>query len=97
MHRCLHNNQQYAGNITENWLLTWECSHGNWGNHGIRILCGQCADDENSQVPVDDVMWKLQKTITQTNRTNESHKMITQDKMISCPRMEMMNDAFRCS
>ena len=35
--------------------------------------------------------------ITQINRTNESHKMIAQDKIMSHPGMEMMNDAFRCS
>ena len=35
--------------------------------------------------------------IAQINRTNESHKTITDDKMTSCPRMEMMNDAFGCS
>ena len=35
--------------------------------------------------------------ITQINRTNESHKMIAQDKMMSCPRLEMMNDTFGCS
>ena len=35
--------------------------------------------------------------IAQINRTNELHKMITQDKMMSCPRMEMTNDTFRCS
>ena len=31
------------------------------------------------------------------NRTNESHKMIAEDNMTSCPRMEIMNDTFRCS
>ena len=35
--------------------------------------------------------------ITQINHTNESHKMIAQGKMMSCPRMEMTNDAFGCS
>ena len=35
--------------------------------------------------------------ITQINGTNESHKMVRQDKMTSHPRMEMTNDAFRCS
>ena len=35
--------------------------------------------------------------IAQINHTNESHKMIAQDKMTSHPRMEMTNDAFRCS
>ena len=35
--------------------------------------------------------------IAQINHTNKSQKMITQGKMMSCPRMEMMNDAFRCS
>ena len=34
--------------------------------------------------------------ITQINCTDESHKMIAQDKT-SCPRMEMTNDAFGCS
>ena len=35
--------------------------------------------------------------IAQINRTNKLHKTITQDKMTSCPRMKMMNDAFGCS
>ena len=35
--------------------------------------------------------------ITQINRTNESHKQIAQDKMMSHRRMEMTNDAFGCS
>ena len=39
-------------------------------------------------------MWKSHKTIAQINRTNELHKMIAEDKMMSCPRMEMMNNAF---
>ena len=39
------------------------------------------------QVTDDDVMSETHKSITQTNRTN---------KMTSLPRMEMMNDAFRC-
>ena len=39
--------------------------------------------------------------IAEINHTNKSHKQITQmimkDKTMSCPRMEMMNDAFGCS
>ena len=35
--------------------------------------------------------------IAPINRTNELHKMITEDKMTSRPRMEMTNDAFGCS
>ena len=39
--------------------------------------------------------------VAQNNHTNQLHKriaqMIAEDKMTSCPRMEMMNDAFRCS
>ena len=35
--------------------------------------------------------------ITQINRTNQSQNMNAQGKMTSHPRMEMMNDAFRCS
>ena len=42
-------------------------------------------------------MGKLHKMIAQINRTNESHKTITQDKMTSHPRMEMTNDTFGCS
>ena len=50
-----------------------------------------------NRVTVDDVTWKSHKMITQINCTNESHKTIMEDKMMSCPRMEMTNDAFRCS
>ena len=39
----------------------------------------------------------LHKCITQTNRTNESHKRIAQSKMTSPPRMEMTYDALGCS
>ena len=35
--------------------------------------------------------------IAEINCTNELHKMIAQDKMMSHPRMEMTNDAFGCS
>ena len=31
------------------------------------------------------------------NSTNQLHKTITQDKMMSHPRMEMSNNAFGCS
>ena len=40
---------------------------------------------------------QLHKSIAQMNRTNKSHKMIMEDKMTSCPRMEMMNNTFGCS
>ena len=80
-----------------NWLLTQECSHGYWGIHRNAIPFRQCAVDADRQVTVDDVMWKSYKMIAQINHTNESHKTITEDKMTSRPRMEMMNDAFRCS
>ena len=42
-------------------------------------------------------MWKLHKMIAQVNLTNELHKTIAQEKMMSHPRMEMMNDACGCS
>ena len=38
--------------------------------------------------------------VAQNDHTNQSHKSIAQmiaQKMMSCPRMEMMNDAFGCS
>ena len=35
--------------------------------------------------------------IAQINCTNELHKIIMQNKMMSRPRMEMVNDAFRFS
>ena len=57
----------------ENWLLTWECSHGYWGIHRNGIPCGQHADDANNQVTVDDATWKSHKmiaqSIAQTNHT----------------------------
>ena len=31
------------------------------------------------------------------SHTNQLHKRIAQNKMTSCPRMEMTNDTFRCS
>ena len=40
---------------------------------------------------------ELQMMTSRQSRTSQSHKRITQDKMTSHPRMEMMNDAFRCS
>ena len=40
---------------------------------------------------------QLHKPIAPTIRTNELHKMVAQNKMTSCPRMEMTNDAFRYS
>ena len=42
-------------------------------------------------------MWKLHKMVIQIYHTNELHKMIAQNKMMSHPRMEMTNDAFGCS
>ena len=35
--------------------------------------------------------------LSQINHTNELHKMIAEDKMMSRPRMEMTNNAFGCS
>ena len=35
--------------------------------------------------------------VTRVDRTNQSHKQIAQNKMMSHPGMEMMNDAFGCS
>ena len=49
------------------------------------------------RVTDDDITWELHKLIAQINRTNELHKTITQDKITSCPGMEMTNDAFGCS
>ena len=90
MHRHLCNNQQYTGNIRKQKFRNWGiCRNG--------IPCGQHADDANSRVAVDDVMWKSHKSIPQMSHTNESHKMIAQDKMTLHPRMEMANDAFGCS
>ena len=35
--------------------------------------------------------------VAQINRTNELHKQIAQNKMMSRPRMEMTNDTLGCS
>ena len=49
------------------------------------------------QVTGDDITSESHKSITQINHTNELHKMILQNKMTSCPGMEMTNDTFGCS
>ena len=51
----------------------------------------------DGQVTDDEVMLESHKSIAQINRTNESHKTIAQNNMMSCPGMEMTNDAFGCS
>ena len=35
--------------------------------------------------------------VAQVDHTNKSHKMIVEKKMMSCPEMEMTNNAFGCS
>ena len=40
---------------------------------------------------------ELQMMTSCWSRTSQSHKRITQNKMTSSPRIEMMNDAFACS
>ena len=40
---------------------------------------------------------KLQMMTSCGSHTNQLHKRITKNKMMSRPRMEMTNDAFRCS
>ena len=49
------------------------------------------------RVADDDVTSGSHKSITQINRTNQLHKTIVQNKMMSCRGMEVMNDAFGCS
>ena len=93
-HATINNMQEIS---QENWSLTWECSHGYWGICRNGIPCRQCADDADRRVTYDDVTWKSHKAIAQINCTNELHKTIVQDKMMSCPGMEMMNDALGCS
>ena len=57
---------------------------------GNGIPCGQGADDATSQVTADDIMGKSHKMIAQINHTNQLYQTITQGKMTSCPRMEMI-------
>ena len=40
---------------------------------------------------------KLQMMTSRQGRTSQSHKRIAQNKMTSCPRMEVTNDALGCS
>ena len=35
--------------------------------------------------------------VEQINHTDQLHKRLAQNKMMSCPGMEMMNNAFGCS
>ena len=74
--------------------------HGNTGyslgnvDAGIQDLAGtgNCMDDgQMTQTDESQMMTSHQ------GRTSQSHKQIAQNKMTSCPRMEMTNDAFRCS
>ena len=46
----------------------------NLGIRGNEIPCGRCADDVDRQVTADAVTWKLHRTLTQINHTNELHK-----------------------
>ena len=55
------------------------------GNCGNWIPCGQCADDADSRVTVDDVTWRSHKIISQINCTKQLHKLITQ---IDCTRQD---------
>ena len=61
---------------------------------------GYHVDDVQMMPPVASQLMMSRGSHT-NNHTNQSqdelHKMITQDEMMSCPRMEMMNDTFRCS
>ena len=40
---------------------------------------------------------ELHMMMSRRSCTSQSHKQIAQNKMTSCPRMEMTNDAFGCS
>ena len=58
-----------------------------------RKLCEQRTDEMDRRVTDDDIMSGLHKSIARTN----PHKRIAQNKMTSCPRMEMTNDVLGCS
>ena len=45
MNGHLHNNQQYAGNITENWLLTGYLLSNIYAGIGEITRMGYCVDD----------------------------------------------------
>ena len=74
---------------------------------GIREFAGMgyCVNDMQTTHTIKSQLMKSRgshtkrshKSIAQMNCTNKSYKMIIEDKMTSPPRMEMMNDAFRCS
>ena len=53
------------------------------GNH---VDDGQTTQTDESQM-----------MMSRRGHTSQSHKRIAQNKMTSHPRMEMMNDTFRCS
>ena len=106
-------NNQYScpvctGRCTDTYATindTWEISRKTGyllGNVDMGIWefvgTGYCVDDMQTMPPTQlMILWKSHKTIAQINCTNESHKTITQGKMTSHPRMEMTNNAFRCS
>ena len=49
--------------------------------------------DDGQMTPTDE----SQMMTSRLGHTSQSHKQITQNKMMSHPRMEMTNDAFGCS
>ena len=53
---------------------------------------GNCVDDGQTTQTDESQMMTLR-----WSRTSQSHKRVAQNKMMSHPRMEMMNDRFRCS
>ena len=71
--------------------------HGNTGyllrnvDVGIQEFTGMGNHMDDRQMTRTD---KSQMMMSHWSRTSQSHKRITQNKMTSCPRMEMTNDAF---
>ena len=86
MCRRLYDNQQYTGNITGYLLRNIDAGTQEFAGMGNHVNEGQTRRTDESQIMTSH--WGC---------TSQSHKRIAQNKMMSCPGMEMTNDALGCS
>ena len=70
------------------WLLTRNV------DTGIQEFMGTRYHVDDGQMTWTD---ESQMMASHGSHTSQSHKRIAQNKMMSCPKMEMMSDTFRCS
>ena len=101
---CMGRCKDVFATINNMWEISWKTGYllGNI-DAGIGEFAGMGyhVDDVQMMPPVESQLMMSRGSHTKQSHKsiaqNESHKMIAQDKMMSSPRMEMMNDTFGCS